>query len=215
MIKSFRFRLYPTKAQIATFEHWLDLCRELYNAALQERRDAWRLNRVSVSFYDQQAQFTEIKQIREDINELNSCALREQLQRLDKTFKTFFSRVKKGEKAGFPRFKSKSRFDSFTYPDLNGTRLIGNKLQLSKIGKVKIKQHREIEGKIKTVTIKRECGKWYAIFTAECEIKPLPESVESVGIDVGIKTFATLSNGEQIENPRYFESTQKKLRVAQ
>ncbi|HEX8564118.1 MAG TPA: transposase [Pyrinomonadaceae bacterium] len=215
MIKSYKFRLYPTKAQVNIFENWLELCRELYNAALQERRDAWNLNRVSVSYYDQVKQFTEIREIREDVKAANSCAIREQLNRVDNTFKAFFRRAKNGEKAGFPRFKSKTKFDSFTFPDLNGTRLIGNKLKLSKIGKVKIKLHREIEGKIKNVTIKRECGKWFAIFMAERETKPLPETNKQIGVDVGLRYFASLSNGETIQNPRYQETAQKQLRKAQ
>jgi putative transposase len=215
MLKTYKFRIYPTKAQVEAFEHWLDLCRELYNAALQERRDAWKLNRVSINYFHQNKQLTEIRQIREDVRDLNSHVCQDQLRRLDKTFKAFFRRVRNGEKAGFPRFKSKIRFDSFTFPDLKGTKLIGNRLLLSKIGKVKIKLHRAIEGNIKTVTIKRECGKWFAFFAVECEPKPLPENCEQIGVDVGLKHFAVLSNGEQIKNPRYFESTQKRLRVAQ
>jgi putative transposase len=216
MYRTYKFRLYPTKAQAAAFEHWLELCRELYNAALQERRDAWRLNGVSIYYKDQSKQLAEIRKIRDDIKKVNYCAIQEQLIRLDKAFKRFFRRVKNRENPGFPRFKTKTRFKSFTFAHLSGTRLIGNKLQLSKIGKVKIKLHREIEGKIKTVTIRRECGKWFAVFMVDCEAKPLTESNEQVGIDVGLKHFATLSNGEKpIENPRYFETAQKQLRKAQ
>lgn len=215
IIKIYKFRLYPSKAQVQTFEHWLDLCRELYNAALQERRDAWRLNRVSISYFDQCNQFTEIRNIREDVSQLNSLALREQLKRVDRTFKDFFGRLKRGEKAGFPRFKAKSRLKSFTFPDLNGTGIVGNKLQLSKIGKVKIKQHREIEGKIKTVTIKREIDKWFATFAVECEKEILPKTGESIGVDVGLENFATLSNGEKIENPRVLRQSEKRLKTAQ
>jgi len=215
IIKTYKFRLYPSKAQVKTFEHWLDLCRELYNAALQERRDAWKLNRISVSYFDQQYQFTEIRQIREDIAELNSAVLREQLRRIDKTFKAFFERVKKGVKVGFPRFKNKSRFNSFTFNDLSGTRIIGNKLLLSKIGKVKIKQHREIEGKIKNVTIKREIDKWFAVFDVECKKNILLKTGATIGVDVGLESFATLSNGEKIENPHFLKQAEKRLKTAQ
>ncbi len=104
--KSYKFRIYPTKAQTKTLEMTLELCRELYNAALQERRDAWKLNRISISCYDQQKQLTEIKKIREDLKAVNSKVLENSLQRLDKTFSAFFSRIKKGGKVGFPRFKS-------------------------------------------------------------------------------------------------------------
>ncbi|MDQ4119881.1 MAG: transposase [Acidobacteriota bacterium] len=215
MIRSYKFRLYPTKAQVAVFEQWLELCRELYNAALQERRDAWKLNRVSITRFEQERQFTEVKQIREDIDQLNSKVCREQLIRLDKRFQVFFQSIKNGKKAGYPRFKGKSRFQSFTFNDVKSFRVGDNKLFLSKIGKIKIKLHREIEGKIKTVTIKRDCGKWFAIFAVECESKLLSKSESQIGIDVGLKNFATLSNGETIENPRYFETAQMQLRKAQ
>ena len=215
IIKTYKFRLYPSKAQVKTFEHWLDLCRELYNAALQERRDAWRLNRVSVSFFDQSKQFTEIRLVREDIAQLNSFVLREQLKRIDKTFKAFFTRIKKGEKAGFPRFKNKSRFNSFTFSDLKGTRILDNKLLLSKIGKIKLKQHRNFDGKIKTVTIKREIGKWFVFFAVESEKEILPKTGNSVGVDVGLENFAVLSNGEKIENPRFLRQAEKRLKTAQ
>ncbi len=154
MPKSFKFRLYPTKAQTTQLESWLETCCELYNAALSERRQAWKLERKSVSYLDQQNVLPEIKVIREDVAEIHSQVLQDVLRRLDKGFKAFFSRIKKGAKAGFPRFKGKNRYASFTFAQ-SGFALKGNKLQLSKLGLFKIKWHREIIGKIKTLTITR------------------------------------------------------------
>ena len=200
-----------------TFERTLDLCRELYNAALRERRDAWKLNRIRISYYDQQNQLPELKKIREDLKSVYAQVLREPLRNLDKAFQAFFARIKCNKKAGFPRFKSASRFNSFCYPQNanNAFSLSGNKLHLSKIGKVKIKLSRPVEGLIKTCTIKRENAKWFVLFSVELAPEPLPKTGKQIGIDAGIESFITLSDGRQIENFKYFQSSQNKLRVAQ
>jgi len=212
--KAYKFRIYPSKSQISKLETTLDLCRELYNDALQERRDAWKLNRKSITYFDQQNQLPEIKNIREDLGSVYSQVLADVLLRLDKTFKAFFSRVKKGEKAGFPRFKGQNRYDSFCYTQ-KGFWFRNDKLELSKIGKVKIKLSRPVIGKVKTCAIKREIDKWFVIFSVETSAEPLPKTGKQIGIDVGIESFATLSDGTKIENFKYFESSQKRLRVAQ
>ena len=211
---TYKFRIYPTKRQIALLDGTLAGCCELYNAALQERRDAWCINRESINFAGQSAQLVEIKQVRPELNGIYSQVLQDTLHRVDKTFKSFFGRVKRKAKAGFPRFRARSRYDSFTYPQL-GFSLQGSHLCLSKIGKVKIKLHREIEGQTKTLTIKREAGRWFACFSVEAEVKPLPVRTESIGIDVGLLSFATLSDGTEIDNPRYYREAQKQLRIAQ
>lgn len=214
-MKSYKFKIRrPNKTIVQKFEQTLDLCRELYNAGLQERRDAWKINQTFISFYDQQKQLPEIKKIRTDLNSVYSRVLEDVLMRLDKTFKSFFNRVKKSEKAGYPRFKNKNCYDSFCYTQ-SGFRLDGNNLSLSKIGKVKIYLSQNIVGKVKTCIIKREVSGWFVVFTVETEKELLPKTGKSVGIDAGIENFLTLSNGEQIPNFKYFESSQKKLRVAQ
>jgi putative transposase len=122
--------------------------------------------------------------------------------RVDLAFKAFFRRVKAEENPGYPGFKGRGRYDSFTYPQ-SGFKLEGDRLHLSKIGDVKILLHRPIEGTIKTLTIRRSTtGKWYACFSVEYDPSPLPQKETAVGIDVGLESFATLSNGEKIENPR-------------
>jgi putative transposase len=211
---AYRFRLYPTRQQAALFEQTLGLCQELYNAALQERRDAWRISRESVGFAAQSAQLPAVKEARPELNGVYSQVLQDTLHRVDKTFKAFFARVRRKEKPGFPRFRPRSRYDSFTYPQL-GFSLQGTKLSLSKIGRVNIKLHRRIEGTVKTLTVKREAGKWYACFSVEREPKPMPANPESVGVDVGLTAFATLSDGTEIPNPRYYRQAQTRLRRAQ
>jgi putative transposase len=213
--RAYKYRIYPSRAQETTLERWLALCCELYNAGLQERRDAWRITRKSVGYKHQQNQLPEIKEIRPELDMIHSQVLQDVLRRLDKAFDTFFRRVKAGEKAGFPRFRSRSRYDSFTYSQ-SGFAIEHSKLRLSKVGRVKTKLHRPIEGKIKTLTIRRSStGKWFACFTAEVEQESLPETANAVGIDMGLKSFATLSTGEAIANPKFFRVEEKQLAKAQ
>lgn len=211
MLKAYKYRIYPSKAQIKTLRHTLELCCELYNAALQERRDAWKTCRKSISYFNQNAQLPEIKKIRVDLNHVHSNVLQDVLRRIDKAFNSYFRRVKAGDKSGFPRFRSNSRYTSFSYVQ-SGFALKSGKLYLSKIGMVKIKLHRPIEGKMKTCTVtKSSTGKWYACIVMDCESQPLPESNEPVGVDVGIKTFAHLSTGEAIGNPKFLHEETKEL----
>ena len=212
--KTYKFRLYPNKEQVAKLDSWLDLSRELYNAGLQERRDAWRLNRVSINYANQNKQLTEIKQIRTELKEVNSHVLQDSLQKLDKTFKAFFGRVQKGEKTGFPRFKGKNRFRSFSVPNTR-YKVEGRHFDLSRLGKIKMKLDRQIKGQMKTATVKESCGKWFISIVVEYNPKTLTKTGKQIGIDVGLNTFLTDSNGETVGNDRFAEKLQKKLRVAQ
>jgi putative transposase len=154
MQRAYKYRIYPSKAQVRKLDATLALCCELYNAALQERRDAWRIRRTSINYHAQAVQLPDIKGLRPELGMVYSQVLQETLKRLDQAFAAFFRRLKNGEKPGFPRFRSRTRYDSFTYPQ-SGFAVEGGKLRLSKIGKVKIKLHRPIEGKVKTLTITR------------------------------------------------------------
>lgn len=215
MRKSYKYRIYPTRAQVTKLEATIDVCAELYNAALQERREAYRLERKSIGYLDQQNQLPEIKSIREDFALVHSQVLQDVLRRLDKAFQAFFRRVKSGEQAGFPRFRARHRYNSFTYPQ-SGFRVEGHHLKLSRIGNIHIKLHRPIEGAIKTCCVRREpTGKWYVSFSCETpQPEPLPESGAQVGIDVGLETFAYLSTGERLDNPRFFRHEEKSLAQA-
>lgn len=215
MQKAYKYRIYPSKAQQRSLTQTLGLCCELYNAALQERREAYKVSKTSINYHAQAIQLPEIKAVREDVRGIHSQVLQDVLKRLDKAFAAFFRRTKGGEKAGFPRFRSRSRYDSFTFPQ-SGFTLESGKLKLSKIGKVKIKLHRPLEGKIKTLTITRTAtGKWFACFSVECEAEPMPMTLTTVGVDVGLKEFAVLSNGEAIPNPKFLRCEEKRLAKAQ
>lgn len=212
--------MYPRKSQVVELETILDGHRELYNAAIQERSDAWEQCRKSISYYDQANQIKEIRSIREDIANLNFSSMQQTLRRVNKAFQSFFSRIKNGYKSGYPRFKSKRRFNSIAFVWKDGTRIKSNRLHIHGVSEpIKIKQHREIpdNGKIKQLVIKREAsGKWHACF----QIKITDEYAEhpykkDTGIDLGLNNFVALSNGETIKAPKYFRMMQNKLRKQQ
>ena len=215
-MKAYKFKLKPSKRVEQELERTLDVCRELYNAALQERTDAYRVARKSLSYPDQSLELPELKQLRPDVAGVHSQVLQNVLKRLERGFQNFFRRIKVGaDKAGYPRFKSSSRYRSFTYPQ-GGWKLEGNKLTLSRIGSLRLRLSRQIEGKIKTCTIKRQIDGWFVIFAVEEGYSPfIPRTGESVGIDVGIENFATFSSGEVIENPKYLRQVERKLKIAQ
>ncbi len=213
--KSYKFRIYPNREQTQTLERSLNLLRDLYNGAVQERRDAWRLNRVRVTCFDQIKQVPDIRAENPEYMLVLARVCHQTLRQVDKAFQSFFRRIKSGNTPGYPRFKGKRFFNSFFY-NQRGFRLIDGKLWLTNIGLLKIRQHREIQGTIKEVAVKREGSKWYAIVSCDgVPINLLPSTGKAVGIDVGIESFATLSDGTQIENWRYYESAAKALRVAQ
>jgi putative transposase len=216
MRRTFKYRIYPTGVQTEALDAQLGEACRLYNGALQERRDAWRMQHTSISYYDQANQ---LKAIRADgsLALANFSACQDVLRRVDKTFCAFFARIKAGRKAGFPRFRSRRRYDSLTFPSYgDGCRLRETgRLYLQGIGHLKVKLHREILGKIKTVSVKREAGNWYALFSCEIDPVPLPAADAAVGIDVGLTTFAVLSDGSEIANPRYARKAAADVRRAQ
>jgi putative transposase len=179
---TFKYRLHPNRQQREKLQTTLDVCRELYNAALQERRDAWAAHRKGIGFVAQANQLVSIKEIRPDVAAVHSQVLQDALRRIDKTFQSFFLRVKRGQVPGFPRFRSKNRYDSFTYPQAGFS--LNGRLSLSKIGNIKIKLHRPIKGEIKTLTIKRENGQWYACFSVVVEPQPLPPTTGRARADL-------------------------------
>jgi putative transposase len=216
MKKAYKYRIYPTKKQERLLHEQLALCAELYNAALQERRDAYRMCGKRITYVQQAAQLPDIKALRPEYEIIYSQVLQDVLRRVDKAFKAFFSRVKVGQTPGFPRYKPRYRYGSLTYPQSGFGIDEQGKLSLAKIGHLKLVQHRPFKGVVKTCTIIRSAtGKWYASFScAEVEPEVLPPSERQVGIDVGLKTFAYLSTGEQIENPRFFREEEQQLAKA-
>lgn len=217
-MKTYKYRIYPTKAQETILERQLEECRWLYNKILETRRDAYAKDGKSLGLYDTQNMIPGWKLERPSLKAVHSLTLQNVNIRVELAYQAFFRRVKTGEeKAGFPRFKGEGRYDSMTYPQYgNGARIDGNNLVLSKLGSVKVKFHRGLCGTPKTVCIRRSAtGKWFASFACECTETPLSTELKAIGIDVGTTTFATLSDGEKIKNPRFFKVEQKALAKAQ
>ncbi|GGS40040.1 RNA-guided endonuclease InsQ/TnpB family protein [Deinococcus knuensis] len=217
-LRAFKYRLYPTKAQITSLDTTLALCQRLYNGMLEERRGAYKKAGKSLTAYNQMKSLPEVKAALPEYTGVNAQVLQDVAKRLDKSFKGFFRRVKAGQKAGYPRFRSRDRYDSFTYPQpsQNSVSGDGKHVYLPKIGNVRIKLHRPFCGKLKTLAVKREGPEWYAVLTCEVpRAEPLPETGSRVGIDVGTTWFYVTSDGEFCENHRLFQASSKKLRVAQ
>ncbi len=221
MRKTFKYRLSPTKRQVKILSSQLEECRWLYNHFLGERKQAWEERQEGISLYDQQAELPALKADHPALKDVHSQITQNVAVRIDLAMQAFFRRVKEGETPGYPRFKGQGRYDSLTFPQVpSGCNLMedGRHVYVSKVGDIKIVYHRVLEGVPKTATIKRSrTGKWYITFSCEWEPTALPPTGKPVGIDVGLHTFATLSDvaADPIENPRFFREEEKALGRAQ
>lgn len=214
--KTFKYRLYPNKTQAAQLDEWLYLNRELYNAALEERREAYKRAHKSITLYEQYHALPAVREARPEFYAIPISVLRGTLKRLDLAFQAFFRRVKAGQTPGFPRFQGKHRFNSFVYLQNANPKFEGKRVSLSMLGSIKIVLHRPIEGAIKTVTIQREGDQWYICFSCEVPDPIVTEApATAIGLDLGVSYFATLSTGEQIANPRYLQQALTKLATKQ
>jgi len=213
MKKSFKYRIYSNIETIQKAEKWLNLCRQLYNNCLKERIIAYKEGKESISVYQQMKKLPHFKKAFPEYRKISSQTLQDVLQRLDKAYQNFFRRVKNGsEKAGFPRFKGYNRYDSFTLKQ-TGWKLNGKYFIIKNIGKFKIKLSRPIEGTIKTITISRNSSnKWFVCFSCDkVPLKPLPKTNKEIGVDMGCESFLTDSNGDKVNNPRFFKKSQRLL----
>jgi len=217
MLKTFKYRLYPTRKQIQAIDETLETHRRIYNDALAERKNSWEESQKSVSYGDQSASYKIVRGTNEYYQRTNFSSVQRTLKRLDKAFSAFFRRIKAGEdEPGYPRFKGRNRFDSieFTYSD--GTKIRDNgKLYIQHIGEVKVKWYRPVVGNIRTAIIQRKAGKYYVCFSAECEAQPLEPTGAVIGLDMGISNLVTTSDGEFFESPKYLRQSEHKLRRQQ
>ena len=219
MRRAYVFRLRPTTRQHVALAACVDAHRELYNAALQERRDAWSHSRTRINYGDQSAQLTEIRSMRPDQALWSFSSQQATLRRLNKAFAGFFRRVKAGQTPGYPRFKGKTRFDSVEWPkDGDGARWLPDvkRAYLQGVGQVKVHLHREVAGRVKTIQIKRQGRHWMLVLSCDdVPANPLPATGRQAGLDVGIARFATTSEGDHIDNPRWARTAADRLTAAQ
>lgn len=217
MIRSHKYRLYPSPSQEESLTKMLETHRRLYNNALEQRKVAYETEGVTISYPKQSAWMKERRRKDPYLAETNFSSCQATLRRLDKAFNAFFRRTKNGEKPGYPRFKGRNRFDTVIFPAYgDGCKLKGSKVYFQHVGDVKIKLHRLVEGKIKTVSFKHEIDKWYVIFCCELpDVEVEPSTLPSIGIDLGLKSFLVTSDGCSVDPPHFFRDAQVKLRRKQ
>ena len=217
MRQAFLYRLYPSKAQARLLDSTLETCRRFYNDCLAERKQVWEDEHRTISKVEQLRQVKERKSTNPWAKGVHSHVLQTVVQDLDKAFDAFFRRVRAGEEPGYPRFRGLNRWRSFGFKEYgNGFKLDRRRLRLSGIGRLRVRWHRPLEGQIKTLRICKKAGKWYASFSCVVEKKALlPATGSDVGIDVGLCSLITTSEGERVEHPRLYRKAQRRLRVAQ
>ena len=225
MRRSFKFLLRPTARQAVALTACLDDHRALYNAALEHRRTAYAKAKVSIRYGDQSA---DLKHIRaEDADGQGRWSFSSQqatLRRLDKAFAAFFARLKAGRTPGFPRFKGEGRFDTVEWPkDGDGCRWdsqpehpTATYVRLQGVGHLRVHRHRAVRGTVKTISVKREGSRWYVILSCDdVPAEALPATGASVGIDLGVASLVTTSDGEHLANPRHLAASAQRLAAAQ
>lgn len=221
MRRTYRYRLYPTRRQAEALGAQLASACDLYNAALEQRRRGWYEHGVNIGFYKQSAEVKDLRAAGLLSTEMNAWAQRDALRRLDRAFDAFFRRVRSGEKPGYPRFKSRRRYDTLTWEvegKGGGCHIRDNRLALQGIGHVKVRWHRALpsEARIRTAQVTRAASGWYVSFSLnEVAPRPLPETGRVVGVDLGVTTFAALSTGELVGGPRADRSGSAAIRRAQ
>jgi putative transposase len=225
VIRAYKFLLRPTARQaVALGEMVRDHC-SLYNAALQERRDAYRhSSKTTVRYGDQSAQLKEIRAFDpERQGRWSFSSQQATLRRLDKAFQAFFKRVKAGFTPGYPRFKGVGHFDTVTFPkDGDGCRWDSTphdrhaRVRLQGVGHVRVHQHRPVQGRVKTISVKREGNRWYVVLACDnVPAEELPPTGAIMGIDMGTRHFLTTSDGGHEPNPRFLGAVAEELAEAQ
>ncbi len=222
---TYKFRLYPSKAQETKLNETLAVCRLVYNSLLHERTALHEQGLKPPTYYTQAPAITRWKKDHAELKTVHSQVLQNVAVRVELAFQAFFRRVKKndgkvGETPGYPRLKGNRQYDSITYPG-SGFKIGESSVWLSLFGKqvqVKAKIHRPVTGKVKTCTVRRYGFKWFACFSVEQECDFLPPCTEAIGLDAGLNSFLALSNGEGdnffIDNPRFFRRDEKALAKA-
>jgi putative transposase len=186
----------------------------LYNAALEERREAWRMRKLSVFYGTQSAQLKDIRKAGPKGRGRHSFTAQQQtLRRLSTVFGAFYDRCKVGKTPGYPRFKPYCRFDQVRFMAGDGAKWTPAeaggwaRAHFQAVGTVKVNQHRTVPGMVKALQIKREHRRWYVIVIAQTEPVPLPAAGREVGVDMGVARFLTTSDGEIVANPRFLAAS--------
>lgn len=221
MKRAFKYRLFTNANQERELAAALESHRRLYNTCLEWKQHAWQCVGASLNYCDFSRWFKTQRKTNVYYARLNFSSAQATMRRCDKSFASFFRRVRDGAaKVGYPRFKGCDWFHSIEYPSYreghrDGIKLTGNKLWVQNVGTIRVKMHRPVEGKIKTASLKREAGKWFVVFSCELpDVVIKPSNLPSIGIDVGLTHFLTDSDGTTEANPRYLKDALPGLRRA-
>jgi putative transposase len=217
MILAYRYRLLPSKAQHRALEGILESQRQLYNAALEERIAAYSKVGKSLTYFDQTKGLAEWRRTDPDASQVPSNLQRGTLKRLDEAYRGFFRRLQAGGKPGFPRFRGKGWFGSFGFNEFSGITLQNSRLRFKGVpGRLRIHLHRELpSNRIKGCTFKRNVNGWSVTFTVEVEATGPRTSMRAVGVDLGVSTFAALSDGGFIPSLRAARRAERRMRISQ
>lgn len=212
---SYKFRLYPTKAQEQQISRNFGCCRYVFNHFLAQKQEHYKETGKAPTRFQQDKALTSMKQELPWLKEADSTSLQAALQDLDAAFQNFFRRVKKGEKPGYPRFKSKKNRHKSYKSKCVGTniKVLGNAVQLPKLGLVKCRISKEVRGRILSATVSQNpSGKYFvALCCTDVEMEPLPSTGAVVGLDMGLKSFAITSDGVEYPNHKYLSKSARKL----
>ena len=214
LARAYKFRIYPDAKRQEEIDEKLILAQQFYNRILEKSIASYRNGKTKVSMAQFNRFVKEIIQEDKKYLKLYSQTRCEIEFRIFKAYRNFFRRVREGNrKAGFPRFRSRDRYKSITYPQDNGSFSIRkDRLRVSRIGTMRIEMHRKIEGTIKTLAIKRGGRDYYAVFTTINHIKvPEVDDINPVGIDMGLNNFIALSDGQTIQKPKFMQQKRKKI----
>lgn len=218
IILSYKYRLLPTKAQHAALNDILEQQRILYNAALEERIDCYRKTGLSRTYIDQCMAITEWRQSDEEARSTPVNLQRWTLKRLDEAYKGFFDRLKRGDKAGFPRFRGNGWWKSFGFNELLGLRFDGKRIRFKSLpGSLRVHLHRPPppDADLRSCTFTKDAKGWHVVFQLKTAAQPRNSANRHIGIDVGLTSLATLSDGTSIPNPRCAKRAEKELRRRQ
>ncbi|WP_305066090.1 RNA-guided endonuclease TnpB family protein, partial [Methanoculleus sp.] len=216
MLQAYKYRMYPNKEQVTLLMRHIHACRFVYNNSLEQKIRAYEQEGRKLSCFDLNSRLPALKEEHPWLKDVNSQSLQSANKNLDNAFTRFFR-----EKKGFPRFKSKKNpVQSFQVPQHYTVDFEHRRVKLPKIGEIKTTFHRFFAGKMKYATVSvTSTGKWFvSILVDDGTVEPEPASFAldtTLGIDVGLKDFATLSTGEKIENPRYLKNSIQRLKVLQ
>jgi putative transposase len=214
VIRTFRYPLEPNRRQAAILSRWLELCRILYNVALEQRRDGWRRAAPkSVSYMDQTRELTELRDTDSRYSEMPAVVCRSPLRTLQRAFDGFFRRLKRGQTPAYPRFQGLGRFDSFAIGRVSAE---GKKVRIPKLGLLKFRKYRELGGVILEARVGLRAGRWWIAFSCDVGEAPAKKAPKNpVGIDLGLDSFLVLSDGRKVQNPRFFRRAGDQLAARQ